>query len=217
MYRTITIYLLSITICGEIIPTNRRITWQSNIGIPSGIPRRTTIYTNMTGINSTGTADVTSAINAALAACPSNQVVLLPAGLFRIISPLIIPTGVTFRGAGTNTTLLATNHSGNAIIQFGSNNNAGLPWYPSPSIERNVTSGETQGSTTITLNSSTGFSVGGYFLIDCLSNSLATSYGGEGIGDFNSRDSGLRPMQQIVEITGVSGNDISFTPALYMT
>src|SRR6185369_2598627 len=66
---------------GEIIPANRRTDWSSSaVGVPGGIPTRTTIYRSLA-------AGASSAqIQAALDACPANQVVLLGPGDFPISS-----------------------------------------------------------------------------------------------------------------------------------
>lgn len=71
----------------------------------SGIPNRTTIYTTLTACNptaTTSTCDDTPAINAALAACPAGEVVLLNLGVFQINGGGInfSSSGCTLRGSG---------------------------------------------------------------------------------------------------------------------
>jgi hypothetical protein len=63
-----------------------------------GIPNRTTIYTTL----SPSGGDDTPAINAALASCPANEVVLLTAGVFQINGNgiLLSTNNCTIRGAG---------------------------------------------------------------------------------------------------------------------
>jgi hypothetical protein len=63
-----------------------------------GIPNRTTIYTTL----SPSGGDDTPAINAALASCPANEVVLLTAGVFKINGNGIVisNSNCTLRGAG---------------------------------------------------------------------------------------------------------------------
>ena len=72
----------------EIIPQDRRVDW-SQAGIPGGIPNRTTICAT---INATtygnGTTDATTAIQNAIDDCPANQVVYLPAGTYKVSSPV---------------------------------------------------------------------------------------------------------------------------------
>jgi hypothetical protein len=63
-----------------------------------GIPNRTTVYTTL----SPSGGDDTPAINAALASCPANEVVLLTAGVFQINGNGIVfsTSNCTLRGAG---------------------------------------------------------------------------------------------------------------------
>src|SRR4029077_18403129 len=65
------------TLHGVIIPSDRLYPWQDNVGIPGGIPVVTNIYTNLPAGGLTATI-----VNAALRSCPSNQVVMLPPGTF---------------------------------------------------------------------------------------------------------------------------------------
>jgi Pectate lyase superfamily protein len=51
------------------------------------------------GATGDGSTDDTSAIQAALAAAPSGGIVYLPAGTYKVGSPLTIPPGVTFQGS----------------------------------------------------------------------------------------------------------------------
>src|ERR1700693_3561587 len=86
-----------------IIDPSRAIDW-SNVGVPGGIP------TNRTQCGSTiaaytGTAD---AINNALAACSSNQYVLLGSGTFSLSSGITFGhhSNLTLRGSGANQTFI---------------------------------------------------------------------------------------------------------------
>jgi hypothetical protein len=84
-----------------LLPSNRDgyVSW-STAGLQSigGIPNRTTIYETL----SPSGGDDTTAINAALSKCPSGQVVLLTAGVFRINGNGLSFTtsNCTLRGAG---------------------------------------------------------------------------------------------------------------------
>src|SRR4051812_13009070 len=83
---------------GDIIPADRRVTWTPgvNVGVPGGIPNRTTIYQTLS-------PDVSTAkIQAALDSCPSGQVVFLNAGTYNITATIKLKSGVTLRGAGNN-------------------------------------------------------------------------------------------------------------------
>src|SRR5438270_4421674 len=82
----------------EIIPSNRCVTWQGKVGIPGGVPQRTTIYKTLSPIG--GGVDDAAAINNAILACPAGQVVKLAAGKFTINSstPIRLKPSVTLRG-----------------------------------------------------------------------------------------------------------------------
>lgn len=207
---------------GEIIPTDRRITWQGNVGVPGGIPHRTTVFASATDAPYSavgdGVNDDTAELQALLDACPSNQVAYIPSGNYKITSRLTIKNGYTVRGAGTSTVIVATNMSTDQVFRFSTETNYEFPWYPTPSIERDVTAGYEKGSTTVTLNSVAGFSVGDYFMIDTLNDTnFVSATGNEGTAGWNSRGEGARSLKQIVEITAINGSDVTFTPPLFLS
>jgi hypothetical protein len=206
--------LISPTVFSEIIPAGRRINWDP--GIPGGIPVRTTIYTNLTGMDKTGSADVTAAIQSALNTCPSNQVVKLPAGTFRIKGSLTMPNHVTLRGEG-NSTVLKSHGAGVGLFTFGT---SGIQWDPS-SISTAISSGATAGSLSMELASPSGVSVGDYLVITEVNDPSFVSNKGTVNGPATWVDawntSGTRARGQIVEVTSVSSNIVGFTPALYST
>ncbi len=95
----------------EIIPADRRIDWRSLAGVPGGIPHRTTIFASVKdapyGAAGDGLADDTSAIQKALDACPADQVVCIPAGVYRINGRLTFnKSHRTIRGSGMGKTVL---------------------------------------------------------------------------------------------------------------
>jgi hypothetical protein len=70
--RTFLLLILSAAVAqAVIIPTNRRITWQDNVGISGGIPAVTTVYQNYS------TAPTEATLQSAINSCPSNQVITL--------------------------------------------------------------------------------------------------------------------------------------------
>src|SRR2546430_16127676 len=78
-----------------ILDPSRAIDWR-NVGIPGGIPNRTTICASL---NAGATA---AQINSAIASCPSGQVVFLSAGVFNLSAGIDFggKSNVTLRGAG---------------------------------------------------------------------------------------------------------------------
>ncbi len=206
------VLLSTVLLHGEIISANRRIQW--NPGIPGGIPERATIFKTLTGIDNTGATDVRAAIQSALDTCPANQVVKLPAGKFRVVGGLVMPSYVTLRGEGTST-VISSHGSAASLFEFGT---SGLQWDPNP-ISTGVSGGATAGSTAITVASTTGITVGTYLVITELNDPAYVSID----GTINSpatwvdswSTSGQRARGQIVEVTSVSGNTIDITPGLY--
>src|SRR5450756_326227 len=84
---------------GEIIPPSRRMNWTpgTTVGVPGGIPNRTTIFVNvLTTGNSAyhcagdGVTDDGPPLAAALTACPAGQVVYAPTATYRIATPVIV-------------------------------------------------------------------------------------------------------------------------------
>jgi hypothetical protein len=199
----------------EIIPANRRIIWEGNVGIPGGIPNRTTISTTVSAtIFGNETTDATSAIQTALTNCPPNQVVYLPAGTYRINTSLRVPANVTLRGAGPKQTILDARGSGEAVISFGQDAT------PYTANSKAITGGATAGSNTITVASANGISIGSYLLITELNDtSFVTIKGGEGSCtwcDGGIGWNGTRTLGQIVEVTSVNGTNVGIAPPLYI-
>lgn len=203
--------LFAVSAWAVIIPDDRKVDWLNNPpGVKGGIINRTTIYTNLTGIDTTGVNDCTAALTSVIAACPSNQVVQLPAGTLRITNSIPLKSWMTLRGAGQNST----------VIYGRWNDPTYTVWmlkavgtFPNAN-SNNIVSGNTKGSTSMTLASTTGLSVGGFALVDqenaydFLTNGVIEGY------DYLSRCDGTRLMKQQVEILSISGNDITFTPPL---
>src|SRR5438270_12133592 len=85
----------------DIIPADQKTDWipGSTVGVPGGIPNRTIIYKDIVTdlkANNTGATDVSAIINTAIANCPANQVVYVPAGVYRLSKPI---SSVASRGS----------------------------------------------------------------------------------------------------------------------
>lgn len=168
MFRLIAIVLLALAslngsaqTLSPIVPDERIIPWDP--GVRGGVPYRTTIYTTLSAGSSAAT------INAAIAACPSNQVVQLAAGNYSLSGPIRIGnSGVTLRGAGMGLTILtnAVGFAGNQIIYF--DNTFDYNWDAGPIGDILAT---VKGSSYITSSSPHSLSLGNYVGIDQLTNS----------------------------------------------
>lgn len=134
-----------------ILEPARAINW-TTVGIPGGIPNRTSICATVTPSMST------SAIQSAIDNCPVGQVVSFAAGTFNI-SSIHVTKGVTLRGQGPTQTYL--NVSGNILL--GHHGDGG---YPQNGYPVNWTGGLTRGSTVLAVASTSGMSAGQTIILD---------------------------------------------------
>lgn len=189
----------------EILPANRSISW--NAGVEGGIPLRTTICADVTtppyNAASDGSADATAAIQSAIDDCPSGQVVLVPAGSYRLEGRLNIRKGITLRGAGPQATSLQ--------LYVGSDIYIGGVWTNSGAVTQ-VLAGSSKGYTSLTVDDSSAFSTGEYIFVDQLNDA---SFVDSGDCTWNGRDGNSRALRQLVKIVGRAGNSLSIDPPLY--
>jgi hypothetical protein len=206
-----------------IVAASRSTNW-SNAGIAGGIPTRTTICATLN-------PGATSAqINAAIAACPGGQVVKLNAGTYNLTKGIDFngKSNVTLRGAGPDQT----------FIVFGPSSSLSC-WGPFTDLcirnsdinctdcggskNANWTSGYAIGTTQITLSATTGLAVGSILILDqlndaadtgqvfvCSQQGVCADEGPGGAGRSN------REQEQVVRVTAISGNTVTFTPGLRM-
>lgn len=182
-------------------------TWEGAAGVVGGIPTGRTQY----GATLPTTASAAQ-INAAVANCPGNQYVQLAAGTFSNLGAndiIIAKSGVTLRGAVDAMGLPATT----LVFESGRNIeiSAGVWDVGSPSLFTTlaVTGGANRGSTSLAVSATpTGLSAGRLMWITAPKN--APTIDGGGWSDWF----GARPFSQVVEVTAVSGNVVSFTPAI---
>jgi hypothetical protein len=212
-----------------IIDSSRAIDW-SRAG--TTIKNRTTICATL----SPGAS--ASQISSAISSCPANQVVFLNAGTYNLSGGINFGghNNVTLRGAGPIQT----------VLQFSSGDGCGgqggdicvidsSPAYvgssqiqPGGSNAHRWTAGYAKGATQITLDSTSGLSVGSVIILDqandtsdtggifvcdtspCHQGGETSSSNGRSIGgvDYNQT--------QIVTVTGISGNALTISPALFM-
>ena len=201
-------------------PASRVINW-SSAGVSGGIASRTTIYQTLEASTyGSGSSDASSAINSALSSCPSGEVVLLSSGTFEIANTIHIPSNVTLRGSGPQSTILNMTGTGVGIL-FGGNEPPYGTAATSSSNAVGISSGYTQGSSSIALSGSlSGVAAGSLLWLSETNDSSVpvTSYGGG--GDCTWCDNGLggsRNLGQIVRVTSVSGNTVGIDPPMNTT
>lgn len=214
---TATVGTLHAQLITNIISPDRLITWEGNVGIPGGIPERTTVYTNV--LSGTSMSEVQTRLNN----CPSNQVVLLTAGDYTNSGGLSVPSFVTLRGTNAIMHFTGSGYGGGDTevgmgIYFGTSMFGSRGGGGPGGVTYNISSGYTKDSTSIVLASAPGAVTGYLMTIDQLNDTNFVSLVGQyGTSTASGRDSGARAMGQTVEITGVSGSTVTFTPPLYYT
>jgi hypothetical protein len=157
--------------------------------VTGGIPNRTQIYTTIQASTfGNGTTDASDAINIAIQACPSGQVVKLSAGTFKVNNLLQISKSITLRGAGPGATLLQKTNGAvfnvegpgadaQPIIIIGPSRWPG----PDATTSQNLTTDAAKGNMSVTLTNSSGFSAGQFVLLDELSGAVwKTDKAGQG-------------------------------------
>jgi hypothetical protein len=103
----------------------------------------------------TGLVDAITAIETAINACPSGQVVYIPAGTYRLDSRLYLPNAsdITIRGAGMGKTVLKAAQSDQTLLLGNSD-------WPRPTTGIAITAGAVKGSTVLTVNDAAAITVG---------------------------------------------------------
>lgn len=150
----------------DIIPADRQTAWTAGtvVGVPGGIPSRTVIYKNAVtdlGVDNTGGKDISGPVNSAISSCPANQVIYFPPGTYRIGAAIgsTSKQNYTIRGAGMGKTIFVpTSDWGGQIFS------AGFSDYPAPPTSSNparaIQAGATKNSTSVTVSSTSGLTVG---------------------------------------------------------
>ncbi len=141
----------------SVLSADSQVPWAP--GVSGGIPIRTKVFCDPTvaipgsplKAVGDGVADCRPALQFALDHCPVGEVVLLPAGNFRLASGgLVINRSITFRGVGLGKTWLTVDtgdDSGALLIQ------SPIPWL---AAGYKVASGATKGSTALELTDKIG-------------------------------------------------------------
>ena len=196
-------------------PAMCAIDW-TNAGIPGGIPNNQTQCGATVSASSygNGSSDASAGIQSALNSCGGSagnqKYVLLGPGAYRINSAINIPSYTTLRGSGAQQTILSLYNASGMI--------GGGTWgdYPDTS-DTAIVSGATAGSTSVTLASASGVSVGTYLMLtESNDPTFVSSQGNQGSCTWcDEFYSGTRARGQIVEVTALSGKVVGITPALY--
>jgi hypothetical protein len=187
-----------------ILPAGKGINW--SVAGAGEIPARTSICTRLKPPASV------EQINFALASCHDGETVLLMPGVYIIKGTIEIPSNVTLRGAGANQTILkAVGTSGGDVISMGLGSVGYEPY--------GILSEAAAGSTAVEVTSSLHIKPGMYLAIAEANDPKFVTVSGSGGNcnwcDGGWTDNGRIARGQIVAVTAVDGNKVSFTPALY--
>lgn len=181
------------------IPPDRRVDWTTT-GVPGGIPERTEVCATLdAAMYGTMAMDASPALLQAINDCPSSEdapmVIEIPAGDYLLGSSIDLgeKSWITIRGAGASQTRIVS--AGRAFR---------LGWGSATPIAATVVSDAVRGSTQMTLSGVDGVFAGGFLAIDIPDPSFVFSTSGPG-----------RSLKQIVRVTSIAGNDVSFEPALF--
>jgi hypothetical protein len=190
--------------------------------VTGGIPNRTTVCATLApGVTAED-------ISAAIAACPSGQVVRLAAGTFNLTTGIRFEgkNNVTLRGAGADRTFLKFAESDPCMGMGGDIcvNGTDYSYYiGDPLHVADWTAGYAKGATQITLGDTTGLSPGMFIVLDQLNDlsdtggvtvcSVALVCADEGPDDAGREN---REQEQFVRVVSINGSTVTITPGLHM-
>ena len=222
---------------GQIIPASRMTDWtKPGLTARGGIPRRTTIFKTLSPLG--GGQDDDPQIRAAINACPEGQVVQLTAGVFRINGGagwqciVINRNNITLRGVGPGRGLAKGNGgvfvedpTATQLLKVNMQTttppvvlNTVDPYQANVSV--NLTALAPKGAFSVTVTDTSPFTVGMFVLIDQITNNhpdvfWGTSSDGPGGGSRRWYTRQDRSLGQVVEITAISGNSLTFATPMH--
>jgi len=206
-----------------VLSADRGVDW-SRAGVKGGPASRSQVCATL------NPGATISAINSAIASCPSGQVVFLNAGTYNLGSGLIQLTknNVTLRGAGPNQTKLVFTGRGNCVgipsVVCIPSTWIGIPGHGgTPQNQANWTGGYQKGSTVLTFDRATGLAVGNTVILDQLDDSSDGGgiyvCGSAGVCSYDGGHGNSRPSRgqwQLVKVAAINGNQVTIADPIQM-
>jgi hypothetical protein len=208
-----------------IIPADRMTTWNPGLNAVGGIPNRSMIYQTLSPRG--GSLDDTAAIQRALDTCPRDQVVKLSPGTFNINGGGLHfrRSDCTLRGSGTGA--LGSGDGGTRLIKADREKvpNFAVLYVGNASefsSSINLAADAVKGTNSLTLVGKPAIAVGEIVLIDQVTDDdprvwWGPSHNPPGGGSrrwFSRQD---RSLTQIMEVTAVEGNTVTFSTPFHIT
>jgi hypothetical protein len=197
----------------------RVIPWQAGSDLWNGGTLPTYPSVPCTGLAGNGTTNDGPAIQACITNAAANTAVFIPAGTYLINSTIRLKSNVVLRGAGTTSTFLNLGASGTlTTAEFSTSTNlTPATSYGKSSPGYALSGTPKKGDTTITISSGS-VNPGDWIAVFADNDpSLVSVDGEDGHCDWCGDNTGYRVMQQIVQVTGVSGSTATLSRPLYYT
>jgi hypothetical protein len=210
-----------------LLTTDRATIWNPGLMAVGGISNRTTTCATVNASTyGNGTQDASAGIQAAIDACPLDQVVQLSAGTFLInANYLAITKGITLRGAGATRTTLTRTNGADMDPNSPRHNPAfvqapviliGPTRWPNEDRSINLTADAVKGTYSVTIANTSGLVVGDIVEIDELDDPALVVWNP---GDLPAGYSWFmryrRPIAEWKEITQIAGNTVTFNTPLH--
>lgn len=196
-----------------------------DVGVIGGIPTDRSNIINVTltpyFADNTGATDAKAAIQSAISAAASGDIVYLPAGTYRLDSSLTVgpsDSNITIRGDGA-TTILDLG-SGAGLFIGSQPNTSDWAWagqqYAEPSTNNTVTAGLTKGSTVLTIADTSPFSVGDLIQVAVTNQEDNTEITGGAIVSVHVL--GIETMRrQMMRVQSKTGTTLTVFPGVHWT
>lgn len=159
-----------------LLTADRRTMWSPGMMTVGGIPARSTVCARVDASTyGNGSVDSSARIQEAINLCPTGQVVQLSPGTFLANNYLIIPRGITLRGAGAGVTILRKTNGAkmNQAVSPDVQPNIIIGpsrWVgPNSATSQNLTADGAKGAYSVSVANGIGFAAGQIVLLDELS------------------------------------------------